>query len=70
MMITVTLMQKQSGMKNKVIKNEQEYEKACERFYSLMHQSESMVEPGSREGEEMELLSLLIEVYEDKRYRM
>ena len=57
-------------MKNKVIKTEQEYEQACERLYSLMHQSESPVEPGSREGEEMELLSLLIEVYEEKKYRL
>ena len=70
MMNTITLMQKRSDMKNKVIKTEQEYEQACERLYNLMHRSASPVETGSEEGEEMELLSLLIDTYESKKYRM
>ncbi len=57
-------------MKTKIIKSEQEYNEACERFYLLMNSSEHAIEPNSPKGEEIELLSLLIEKYEQKNYQM
>jgi HTH-type transcriptional regulator / antitoxin HigA len=53
-------MQRQSVMKTKIIKTEQEYNEACERVYFLMNSSENAIEADSSEGEELELLSLLI----------
>lgn len=61
-------MQKILNMKTKILKTEKEYNEACERAYQLMHASEQPVEPNSPEGEELELLSLLIEKYEQKNY--
>ncbi len=55
-------------MKTKIIKTEQEYNEACERIYTLINQNEKPIEPDSREGEEMELLSLLVEKYEQEHY--
>ncbi|MBI4645448.1 MAG: transcriptional regulator [Bacteroidia bacterium] len=57
-------------MKTKIIKTEQEYEQACERIYSLIHSSENQIEPNSPEGEELELLSLLVEKYEREQYKI
>jgi HTH-type transcriptional regulator/antitoxin HigA len=57
-------------MKTKILKTEEEYNEACERVYLLMNSSENAIEPNSTEGEEMELLSLLIEKYEQENYRM
>ena len=57
-------------MKNSIIKSEQQYEEACERLYTLIHKTEAPVKSDSPEGEEMELLSLLIETYEKKNYGM
>lgn len=57
-------------MKNKILKNEQEYEKACMRAYEIIHSSEKAVENESSEGEELELLSLLIETYEREHYQV
>ncbi len=53
-------------MKTKILKTEQEYNEACERVYELIHSSEKHIEPDSPEGEEIELLSLLIEKYEQE----
>jgi len=55
-------------MKIKVIKTEKEYDEACERIYELIHSSDNPIEPESPEGEEMELLSLLIEKFEREHY--
>jgi HTH-type transcriptional regulator / antitoxin HigA len=57
-------------MKTKILKTEQEYNEACERIYSLMNSSEVAIEPDSPEGEEMELLSLLVEKYEQEHHQM
>ncbi|TKG91497.1 helix-turn-helix domain-containing protein [Puteibacter caeruleilacunae] len=57
-------------MKVKVLKTEKDYNIACERVYQLISSTEKAIEPDSPEGEEMELLSLLIEKYEHERYRM
>lgn len=55
-------------MKTKILKTEQEYNKACERIYSLIHSTGKPIEPDSLEGEELELLSLLVEKYEQEHY--
>jgi HTH-type transcriptional regulator / antitoxin HigA len=55
-------------MKTKILKTEQEYNEACERIYFLINSSENAIEPDSLEGEEMELLSLLVEKYEQEHY--
>ena len=47
----------------RIIKTEAEYESALEAIESLME-----AEPGSLEEERLELLSLLVEKYEDERY--
>ena len=57
-------------MKTKILKTEQEYNAACERVYELMHSNENSIEPDSPEGEEIELLSLLIEKYEQEHHQM
>ena len=57
-------------MKAKILKTEQEYNDACERIYSLMHSTEKEITPDSPEGEDIELLSLLVEKYEREHYRM
>ena len=57
-------------MKTKILKTEEEYNKACERMYSLINASENAVEPNSPEGEEMELLALLVEKYELENHQM
>jgi len=51
-------------MKTKILKTEQEYKEACERIYSLMNSSEAAIAHDSPAGEEIELLSLLVEKYE------
>ena len=56
-------------MKTKILKTEQEYNEACERIYSLMNSMETVIEPDSPEGEEIELLSLLVEKYELEHHR-
>ena len=55
-------------MKVKILKTEQEYNEACERVYTLINSSGNAIEPNSTEGEEIELLSLLIEKYEREHY--
>ena len=57
-------------MKTKILKSEQEYNEACERVYLLINSSENAIGPNSPEGEEIELLSLLIEKYEQENHRM
>ena len=47
----------------KIIKNEAEYDAALERIDALMNAA-----PGSSEEEELELLALLVEKYEQERY--
>jgi HTH-type transcriptional regulator/antitoxin HigA len=54
-------------MKPKVIHNEADYAAALKRIEALM---EGDPDPSSSEGEELELLSLLVERYEEKKYPM
>lgn len=51
-------------MKTKIIRTEAEYNEACARIYNVMNSSEKPIEPNSAEGEELELLSMLVEKYE------
>ncbi len=55
-------------MKTKILKTEQEYNEVCERIYTLIHSTDKAIEPDSLEGEEIELLSLLVEKYEQEHY--
>jgi HTH-type transcriptional regulator/antitoxin HigA len=54
----------------KILRTEAEYYKACERIYQLIHSSDNAIDPKSSEGEEMELLSLLVEKYEQENHAM
>ena len=49
----------------KLIKNEEQYEEYLNIAESLLDLDP---EPGSKEGDELELLTLLIEKYEDEHY--
>jgi HTH-type transcriptional regulator/antitoxin HigA len=55
-------------MKTKILKTEQEYNKACKHIYTLINSSEKVIGPDTPEGEEIELLSLLVEKYEQEHY--
>jgi len=57
-------------MRAKILKTEQEYIEACERIYRLINSSEKSIEPDSLEGEEIELLSLLVEKYEQEHHQI
>ena len=55
-------------MKTKILKTEKEYDEACERIYNLINSTEKLIEPDSPEGEDLELLSLLVEKYEREHF--
>ncbi|MEM6817058.1 MAG: helix-turn-helix domain-containing protein [Bacteroidota bacterium] len=55
-------------MRTKVLKTKQEYDQACERVYALIHSSKKPIEPDTPQGEEIELLSFLIEKYEKEHF--
>ncbi len=55
-------------MKISVIKNEAQYEAACQRVYEAMNGSRKPIIPGSSEADEIELLSILIEKFERENF--
>ena len=55
-------------MKTKILRTEQEYNEACARIYNMINSTEKYIEADSQEGEELELLSLLVEKYEQEYY--
>lgn len=57
-------------MKNKIIKTREEYDIACERVYEIMHSTGKQILPNTKEGEELELISLLIENYEKENFKI
>lgn len=57
-------------MKTKILKTEQEYNEACKRIYSLINSTNNPILPDSPEGEELELLSLLVENYEQEKFHL
>lgn len=61
-------MQKQFDMKNRIIKTNEEYDTACERVYEIIQSTDKQILPNTKEGEELELLSLLIENYEKENF--
>jgi len=60
---TTKLTLKQFDMEHKVIKNEKEYQKALTRLEKIFDSKK-----GSKEGDELELLALLIDKYELEKY--
>ncbi len=56
-------MQKQFDMGHKVIKNEKDYQKALVRLEKIFD-----AKKGTKEGDELELLSLLIDKYEEDKF--
>ena len=54
----------------RVIKNKLECDAACQRIYNLINASQEPVLAGSREADEIELLSILVEKYEREQYRL
>jgi HTH-type transcriptional regulator/antitoxin HigA len=57
-------------MKTKILKSEQEYNEVCKRIYILINSTNNPITPDSPEGEEMELLSLLVENYEQEKFHL
>ena len=57
-------------MKTRILKTEQEYSKACKRIYSLINSTNNPILPDSPGGEEIELLSLLVEKYEQEKFHL
>lgn len=55
-------------MKLKVIRTKKEYEAATDRIYSLINSQAEQIERGSKKGDEIELLSLLVEKYEEENF--
>lgn len=55
-------------MRTKILKTKKEYKDACERIFSLINSTDKAIEPQSPEGEEIELLSLLVEKYEHEHF--
>ena len=55
-------------MKTRILRTEKEYNEVCERIYSLINSTENLIEVESPEGEELELLSLLVEKYEREHF--
>lgn len=55
-------------MNLKVIKTEKEYKAAVERIYNLINSETDQIDPDSSKGDELELLSILVERYEDEQF--
>ena len=51
----------------KPIKNEKQYEISLNKIYKLLQKN---LKPGSKESDELELLSILVENYENKNYQI
>ena len=52
----------------RVIKNDAQYEAACQRIYEMINAKEDPIAPDSSEADEMELLSILVEKYEREHF--
>lgn len=55
-------------MSPRVIKTEKEYSDAVSRIYELIHSDSKDIEPGTIKGDELEILSILVEQYEDDHF--
>ena len=52
----------------KILRTREEYDKTVQRIYDLINADEVLLSPGSREADELELLTLLAEKYEREHY--
>ena len=57
-------------MEIKMIRSEAEYESACKRIYELMHLNDEHFDVDPELGEELELLAILVEKYEQEHYSL
>ncbi len=57
-------------MKIKVLRTEKEYNQACDKIYRLIQDNPDAIKPDSPEGEQLEILSLLVEKYEQERFHI
>ena len=55
-------------MSPRVIKTEKEYNQAVSRIYELIHSDSLAIEAGTDKGDELELLSILVERYENEHF--
>ena len=55
-------------IKFNLLKTEQQYNDACERIYRIINSTDDLIEPQSSKGEEIELLSFLVEKYEQEHW--
>lgn len=55
-------------MKLKVIRTEKDYNAAVERVYTLIHSEKNPIEASTEKGDELALLSILIEKYEQEEF--
>lgn len=55
-------------MSPRVIKTEKEYNQAVSRIYELIHSDPIAIEAGTDKGDELELLSILVEQYENEHF--
>ena len=55
-------------MSPRVIKTEKEYNQAISRIYELIHSDSVPIESGTDKGDELELLSILVERYENEHF--
>lgn len=55
-------------MNLKIIKTEKDYKAAVGRIYKLINSEPEQIDPDSSKGEELELLSILVERYEDEQF--
>lgn len=55
-------------MNLKVIKTEKQYKVAVERIYKLINSEIDQIDPDSLKGDELELLSILVERYEEEQF--
>ncbi len=55
-------------MSPRVIKTDEEYNHAVSRIYELIHSDSKDIEPGTEKGDELEILSILVERYENDHF--
>jgi len=55
-------------MSPRVIKTEKEYNQAISRIYELINSDSQAIEPGTDKGDELEILSILVERYENDHF--
>ncbi|RPI43951.1 MAG: helix-turn-helix domain-containing protein [Bacteroidetes bacterium] len=57
-------------MEINIIRTEEQYEQACSRIYELMHLEDDALDRNPALGEELDLLAILVEKYEQDHYSL